>query len=148
MNGLLQSGAKSALKRILVGVAVTAVLACGARQPSNPVAVAQAFANAVQRRDSEELVKYLDEATVLALSVRAQRASDQVGGRRTVEPREMLQVDGFDSLRQFTGAELVDNTGDTAVVRLTDNSGQTTDLTLVFERETWHVQIPLPPSTP
>ncbi|MGB1276893.1 MAG: hypothetical protein ACPG77_14200 [Nannocystaceae bacterium] len=148
MNPVQPSRAKPGLKRLLAGVAIAILMACGAREPSDPVAVAQAFANAVQQRDSKAIVKYLDEATVLALTVRAQRASDQVGGRRTVETWEMLQVDGFDPLRQFSSAELVGDPSDTAVVRLTDNSGQTADLTLVFERETWHVQIPLPPSTP
>ncbi len=128
-------------------LAVVCLSACGSRGPADPVAVAQQFAQAVQRRDSATIVELCDESSAQELSVRAQRASDQVGGRRTIEPREMLQVEGFDPLRQFSGAELVSNEGDTAVVRLTDISGETTELTLVFEHDSWHVQIPLPPPT-
>lgn len=132
----------------IVGAVVTAAVlltGCGQRGPADPVHVAQQFAHAVQRRDSAEIVTLIDEQSAQELSVRAQRASDQVGGRRTVEPREILQVEGFDPLRQFSGAELVSQDAETAVVRLTDTTGQTSELTLVFEQETWHVQLPPPP---
>ena len=48
------------------------------------------------------------------LEAAAERASDQVGGRRNIEPKEMLQIVDIDRTFQLARAELVQSDGQTA----------------------------------
>ncbi len=117
------------------------------RGPQDPVRVAEEFNAAVQRRDARALLPMLESSAVERLRVAASQASDQVGGRRSIEPWEMLQLVEVDRLRQIASAELVkplEPTDTIAQVTLTDSRHNSYTVTLVFERDSWHVRIPLP----
>ncbi|MCA9691020.1 MAG: hypothetical protein KC636_15550 [Myxococcales bacterium] len=124
-----------------------AVCACGP-DPDDPVRVAEQFAEAVRQRDSVAITPLLEEAARTRLQAAAEQASDQVGGRRSVEPWEVLQVVDVDPLREFAGAELVDRDDALAHVRLFDSARREYIITLVREGSSWHVRIPTPSTTP
>lgn len=123
--------------------------ACGDRR-ADPVGVAQAFTAAVQRGDMEAVLALVERAAAERLQAAAERASDQVGGRRRIEPAEMLQIVDVDGNFELTAAELESNDGAVARVRLVGSQQETHTLTLVLEDGAWHVRIPLPagPSLP
>lgn len=121
--------------------------ACGDRR-SDPVGAAQAFTAAVQRGDMKAVLPLVERAAAEKLAAAAEQASDQVGGRRRIEPAEMLQIVAVDPNFELAAAELLDNDGSLAHVRLVGSQQESHTLTLVLEDGAWHVRIPTPPVTP
>lgn len=118
-------------------------LGCGDEEPA-PVQAARQFAQAVRAGEVEEVLAMVDAPTVAHVEQAAVRASDQVGGRRSVEPQEMLQVVDVDPHFQVDEAELVEGDAHQAVVRLTGADGTAHLLTLIQENGSWKVHLPLP----
>ncbi|WP_434418629.1 hypothetical protein [Nannocystis pusilla] len=128
--------------------------ACGDRS-GDPVRAAQAFTAAVQRGDMNAVYPLLERAATERLTAAAAQASDQVGGRRRIEPAEMLQIVDVDPNFELASAELVGDAdpseagdGELAQVRLLGSQQESHTLTLVREDGAWRVRIPLPPLTP
>lgn len=129
--------------------------ACGDRS-GDPVRAAQAFTAAVQRGDMDAVYPLLERAATERLAAAAVEASNQVGGRRQIEPAEMLQIVDVDPNFELASAELVEDDagspgvedGATARVRLLGSQQESHTLTLVREDGAWRVRIPLPPLTP
>lgn len=129
-----------------VALVVWAVLA-GACQDdaADPVRTAQAFTAAVQRGDMKAVFPLLEQVAADRLTRAAEQASDQVGGRRRLEPAEMLQIVDIPPTFELAETVLVDNDGATAHVRLVGAQQESHTLTLVREEGAWHVRIPTPP---
>ena len=121
--------------------------ACGERE-REPLRVARQFAAAVVRRDAEALVPLLARSAVRRLEAAAERASNQVGGRRNLAPAEMIQVVDVPPTFQVAKVRLVEEQEGWAHVRIEDAKGQAHDLRLVREDDDWKVQIPLPEEAP
>lgn len=117
--------------------------ACGEEEPVQ-VQVARRFVQAVQSGEIEGVLALLDAPAVAHVTQAAERASDQVGGRRSVEPQEMLQVVDVDPHFQIDEAELVQGDAGRAVVRLRGADGTSRSLELVYEDGAWRVHLPLP----
>ena len=135
------------LSRALGALALAGALAmggCGSTE-EEPVRVAKEFARAAQFGNVKAMYELLDDETIAYLEASAEKASDQVGGRRKVEPTEMLRVLPDDRLAQISEAELVEQAEDRAVVRLTDTAGEEHHLRLVLQDGRWRVEIPRPP---
>jgi hypothetical protein len=113
-------------------------------QASDPVRAAQAFTVAVQTGDMKSVLPLLEKSALVRLEQSAAQASDQVGGRRSIEPAEMLQIVDVSPTFELAQTELVDNDGTTAHVRLLGAQQETYTLTLVHEDGAWHVRIPIP----
>lgn len=136
MRGMPKIGA------LLVAVAVLG--GCGNDDPA-PVIVAKKFAAAVQGGDAEQVLALAERAATEHLERVAERASDQVGGRRLIEPHEMLQVVDVDPSFQIAEAHMVGGDGvETAVVALTGADQKVHELTLVNEDGEWRVRVPVP----
>ncbi len=130
-------------------------IACKA-QESEPVAVARAFAETARRGDVEGMLAVVERPAVARLRDAAETASDQVGGRRAIEPHEMLQIVGVDRTTAVAAAELINDDGRTAQVELTMTDGRSVRLELVWEQGdaaadaadssagAWKVRVPLP----
>ena len=114
-------------------------------QSADPVRTAQAFTSAVQRGDMKAVLPLLEKATAERLAAAADKASDQVGGRRRIEPAEMLQIADVSPTFELAQTLLVDNDGATAHVRLLGAQQESYTLTLVHEDGAWYVRIPTPP---
>jgi len=110
------------------------------------VTAAKQFSAAVRARDTPALLEIVDSRTVAYVDAAAERASDQIGGRRSVEPPEMLQVVDVDARSAIVKAELISEEGDTASVRLTGADGSEHDVHLVLEDGAWKVSLPTPPA--
>jgi hypothetical protein len=127
---------------------------------AEPVAVARAFAEAARRGDVDGMLAVIERPAVDQLALAAERASDQVGGRRSIEPAEMLQIVGVDRTIAVASAELADDDGERAHVELTMTDGRTIRLELVWEQAIagdddspareggWKVRIPMPSGSP
>lgn len=123
---------------------------------AEPVAVARAFAEAARRGDVDAMLAVIERPAVDRLAQAAERASDQVGGRRSIEPAEMLQIVGVDRTVAVADAELLDTNLERAHVELTMTDGRTIRLELVWEQPIidedgnptrtggWKVRIPMP----
>lgn len=143
-----QAGRVHPVLRTAVLVAWAALSgACGGRR-SDPVGAAQAFTAAVQRGDMKAVLPLVERAAADRLAAAAAQASDQVGGRRVIEPAEMLQIVDVDPNFELAAAELIDDDGSVAHVRLVGSQQESHTLTLVLEDGAWHVRIPTPPVTP
>lgn len=139
--------------RALASVVVALVLlfGCG-RDESEPVAVARAYADAARRSDVPALLAVIDHEAVAELERAAERASDQVGGRRAIEATEMLQIAGVDRTLAVAEAKLVEQDSQTATVELVMTDGRTVVVHLVWEPSevesesggAWKVRVPLP----
>jgi hypothetical protein len=122
---------------------LVAVLAgCGGAD-EEPVRVARQFTAAVQRGDIEALLPLLDRAIVARLEEAAERASDQVGGRRAVATEEMLQVSVRDPGFGIASATLLENDGNRARVELRGPEDESEILELVFQDGSWRVKLPV-----
>lgn len=130
---------------VLFGLLGWGAVACGGDEAA-PVTTARAFAATVQTGDPKRMLQLVDERARTYLQRAAHRASDQVGGRRNVEPHEMLQVVDVDPRFQVARAELIEADEHTARVRLTGVDGTEHDLSLVHEEDAWKVSIALPPT--
>jgi hypothetical protein len=122
---------------------VGALAGCGDGEAA-PVTVARQFAAAVQTRDVEAVLELVDQRAASLLQQAAERAGDQVGGRRNIAPHEMLQIVDVDPLFQVAETELVEITGQTARVRIVGADGSQYEIDLVLEGERWRVKIPVP----
>lgn len=123
---------------------------------AEPVAVARAFADAARRGDVDAMLAVIERPAVDRLTLAAERASDQVGGRRSIEPAEMLQIVGVDRTIAVASAEMVSLNLERADVELTMTDGRTIRLELVWEQPIvgdedtparaggWKVRIPMP----
>jgi hypothetical protein len=144
------------LTALALALTLSLPLAC-AKPESEPVAVARSFAAAARRGDVSGMMAVLERPAVEQLEQAAERASDQVGGRRNIEPAEMLQIVGVDRTIAVAGAELLDQNEHLAHVELTTTDGRSIRLELVWEdagqgsAETdaprlgsWKVRVPLP----
>lgn len=125
-------------------VAWAALSGACSEQGSDPVRAAQAFTAAVRSGDMKAVLPLLEKAALARLEQSATQASDQVGGRRSIEPAEMLQIVDVSPTFELAHTELVDNDGATAHVRLLGAQQETYTLTLVHEDGAWHVRIPIP----
>ncbi|MFO7565925.1 MAG: hypothetical protein R6X02_25000 [Enhygromyxa sp.] len=138
-----------------LGLTTLGGLGCKAKE-SEPVAVARGFAEAVRRGDVKGMLAVVERSAVERLRDAAETASDQVGGRRGIEPSEMLQIVGVDRTLAVAEAALIEEGDDRAVVELTMTDGRSLRLELVWEpapeSETddeqgvgaWKVRIPVP----
>jgi hypothetical protein len=129
--------------KVIRTLALVVALAGCSEEPA-PVKTAKEFASAVQGRNVERMLELVDAQTVAHLQQSAERASDQIGGRRSVEPKEMLQIVDVDRRFMVAKAELVDQTETEARVRLVGVDGTEHVLDLVLEDEAWRVRVPLP----
>lgn len=118
-------------------------LGCGTGEP-DPVATARAFTQAVRARNVEAVLPLLEQGVVERIELAAERASDQVGGRRSVEPIEMLQIVHVDPTFEVAAAELVTSDGERARVRLESTDGRSHQLSLVMQDGAWRVVLPGP----
>lgn len=131
------------LQSLILGVALAGAPACGEKE-AEPVTAAKAFASAMQRGDVKALLELVDREAVTRLEQEAARASDHVGGRRNIEPHEMLQVVDIPASFQVARAELVTIDAETAQVKLTLADGSEHLIDLVLQDGTWRVRIPMP----
>ena len=129
-------------------VAWAALSGACSEQGADPVRTAQAFTSAVQRGDMKAVLPMLEKSTADRLAAAADKASDQVGGRRRIEPAEMLQFVDVSPTFELAQTQLVDNDGATAHGRLVGAQQESYTLTLVHEDGAWHVRIPTPPTSP
>ncbi len=149
-------------RSVLASLALLLALAC-ARDESEPVAVARAYAEAARRSDVPAMLAVIEHAAVAELEREAERASDQVGGRRAIEATEMLQIAGVDRMLAVVEAKLVEQTEQSAVVELLMTDGRTLVVHLVWEPSSvesapadpdadpsgaWKVRVPLPSAKP
>jgi hypothetical protein len=146
----------SALTLITLTLTTLGAGACQT-QESEPVAVARAFADSARRGDVEAMLAVVEAAAVERVRDAAETASDQVGGRRSIEAKEMLQIVGVDRTVAVAKAELLDDDGRVAHVELTMTDGKSLRLELVRESEAdadadatgaWKVRLPLPSARP
>lgn len=129
----------------LCGLSMVATLPACSEDPA-PVVAAKQFAAAVRSRDTEALLETVDQKTLAYVEHSAERASDQIGGRRSVSPTEMLQVVDVDGRFAVAKAELLSESGDAARVKLIGADGTEHEVQLVFEEGAWKVSLPTPPT--
>jgi hypothetical protein len=134
--------------RVRIGVLTfaLAVGGCGEKEAA-PVTAARAFAAAMQRGDVKTVLPMLEQSALERLEQEAARASDHVGGRRNIEPYEMLQIVGVPDSFQVAKAELVTGDDESAQVRLVAADGKEHLLDLVVQEDKWRVRVPQPPIT-
>ena len=140
-------------KRMLnqrIGLSVLALLLLGTgacRQgESEPAKVVRSFADAVNRGDPKAILEFLEPRALEMLEQGAQRASDQVGGRRQVLPHELLQVTRLDPTFVIVKVEDVAVEGAGATVRVLSNNGESVDISLVLFEGQWKISLPIPPA--
>lgn len=141
-----------------LGLGLGSVSACKAKE-SEPVAVARVFAETARRGDVAGMLAVIERPAVERLTDAAETASDQVGGRRSIEPEEMLQIVGVDRTVAVAEATLIDENDAVAHVELTMTDGHSVRLELVWEPPItaddpdaggqarpggWKVRIPVP----
>jgi hypothetical protein len=137
------------LGRALAFALASSVVAagCGGDTPeTRAVRTAKAFVTAVRTDNTKALVSLLEAQAVAELEGTAALASEHVGGRRTIEAHEMLQVVDLDPLFQVERVEVVDLDAQLAVVEVTATSGEKVSLTLIEEGGRWKVRVPSPAS--
>jgi hypothetical protein len=133
----------SVVRTTLLILCASGSVGCGGDEAA-PVTAARRFADAVQNRDVVTMLPLVDSGARDLLQRAAERASDQVGGRRNIEPHEMLQVVDVDPRFQVARAELVHGDDDTAQVKLVGADGTDHLLDLVYEEGAWRVRIVVP----
>jgi hypothetical protein len=129
---------------LVLVLAIAALPGCGEKEPA-PVTAAKAYASAMNSSDVKALLPLIDRAAVERIEQAAGQASDHVGGRRNIEPHEMLQIVDVPSSFQVASAELVVGDAESAQVRLTAADGSEHLLDLVLQDGSWRVRVPLPP---
>jgi hypothetical protein len=142
---------------LAIALMIGSGLTGGCKAPeSEPVAVARAFAESIRRGDVRAMLAVVERSAVEHVHDAAETASDQVGGRRAIEPREMLQIVGVDRTLAVAKAELIEETEQRAIVELTMTDGRAIRLELVWEPDpasdpadearsgAWKVRIPMP----
>lgn len=131
---------------------LASVLLCGLlgaasceREDNAPLTAARQFAAAIQRGDVRGVIERMEGQAVERLDAAAERAGDQVGGRRSIEPDEMIQVVGVDPTFQLAQVSLLERDEMTARVRLRGADGSEHILNLILEGGVWKVRVPMPP---
>ncbi len=124
-------------------VLVVVLAACGEKE-AEPVTAAKAYASAMQRGDVKALIPLLDRDSADRLTQAAAAASDHVGGRRIIEPHEMLQIVDVPNSFQVAKAELVAGDSESAQVKLTAADGSEHLVDLVQQDGTWRVRVAAP----
>ncbi len=131
--------------RVLVGAGLVLSLlgpaGCGPVDPS-PEETARAFIAAVRSRDPAAVLEYLDASTREYLERMAELATDRVGGRRVIEPVELLQVVSVDPDFDVAAARRLDTSTERTKVELTAPDGEIEVVELVREDERWRVALP------
>lgn len=132
------------MRRPALLAASLAAGACHLARPE-PERVARRFVQALADADEAQVAALAYAPARAHLEAAAQRASDQVGGRRTFAPHEMLQI--LDVPPGIAAATVrLETTGeDTAVAACTLEDGTNFALHLVREDDGWRVVVPLPP---
>ncbi len=122
-------------------VALAALAGCGIARPEE--VVARRFVAAVAEGDEATLAELVHAPARERLAAAAQRAGDQVGGRRTFAPHEMLQV--LDAPPDLSAARVrVETTSeDTAVATVVRPDGTIHTFDLRREDGRWRVVVPL-----
>ena len=143
---MLRRNRSQAQSAVAVGVLIVFALvgiACGSKE-SEPSAVARAYVAAVMAGNTADVIDVLDANTVSRLEAAAQRATDQIGGRRQILAPEMLQITGYDPL--FVIDRIVEVSADTerAELQIIGVSGQTETLMLVNGERGWRVALRVP----
>ena len=116
---------------------------CGEDEPS-PVDTVRKFASEARRSDTEDLIPLLERRVQSHLQAAAERASDQVGGRRNIEPEEVLQILDVDRRFQVDELELLEQTEKTARVQIRTTAGGEQVFDLVHQDGSWRIRVPLP----
>ncbi|MBX7084081.1 MAG: hypothetical protein K1X88_33035 [Nannocystaceae bacterium] len=129
---------------VLVAALALALASCGREKEAAPVTAARNFAALMQRGDAKALIPLLSSDAVEQLERAAARASDQVGGRRSIELHEMLQIVDVPDTFQVAKAELVAGGETDAQVAIIAADGTRHMLDLVLQDGTWRVRVPLP----
>lgn len=147
-RGRLRRVARAWAQRVVLGasmlcVATGSLAGCGEEEPE-PVRTAKDFVDAVRSGDADRVLALVDEETLTRVQIAAERASDQVGGRRSIELEEMFQVVQVDLRFQVASAELSSDDGENAVVTLTGADDSTHALPLVRQQGQWKVRLTLP----
>ncbi|MFO0637419.1 MAG: hypothetical protein U0168_31725 [Nannocystaceae bacterium] len=128
----------------LAAVLALTSVSCGREKEAAPVTAARTFAALMQRGDAKALIPLLSQDAVEQLERAAARASDQVGGRRSIELHEMLQIVDVPDTFQVAKAELVAGGETDAQVAIIAADGTRHMLDLVLQDGTWRVRVPLP----
>lgn len=116
----------------------------GCSEKAASVLAAQEFAAVMQRGDAKALIALVELEAAARLERAATRASDQVGGRRSIELYEMVQiVDVPDSFR-VAKSELIEGDDTQAQVALIGADGTRYLLDMVFQEGSWRVRVPMP----
>jgi hypothetical protein len=124
-------------------------IACGS-EPAGPEQTAREFAEALRASqvDVQAVLDRLDQRSLDHLQRAAERASDQIGGRRAIEPDELFEVVGMDHRSmEIREIELIETDGATARVKLISADGSEHVLDLVLQEDAWRVRVPVPDST-
>lgn len=128
---------------VVAGILGVASAGCGDEDEA-PIAVARAFTSAAQRGDVKQMLPLLEQGVVAHLEGAAEQASDQVGGRRSIEVHEMLEVVAAEPGFAIASSEVLDNDGTTAHVELVGPEDERHVLELVFQDGSWRVRVPIP----
>jgi hypothetical protein len=118
-------------------------LACTAKE-SEPIVIARAYVGATLSGDSAQMIELLDGSVVAALESAAQRATDQIGGRRTIAAEEILQVTRTNPFFVIDSIQEISNDGERAVVEVIGVSGESVRLDLVRSESGWRVWLRVP----
>lgn len=129
------------LQTCMATVLVLANAGCGGDDPT--VVAAKRFAGAVMARDAEMVIESIDASSQEVLQTAAERATDQIGGRRTIAVEEVLQVVDVDSRFEVREATLVQKSDTAATVELTAANRTSHRVHLVLEDGQWKVHLPL-----
>jgi hypothetical protein len=135
------------MSRCRIGLAIAWGLVLGsgcADDEPPPVRAAKRYVEAVRAGDVEEVLTLVQKSAMEHLTAAAARASDQVGGRRSIEPVEMLQIVDADPRFELAEATVVAEGSGAATVRLVGADESVRELDLVEEDGQWRVRIPLP----
>jgi hypothetical protein len=87
------------------------------------------------------LIPLLDQESAARLDAAAAAASDHVGGRRIIEPHEILQIVDVPNSFQVARAELVVGDSESAQVKLTAADGSEHLVDLVNQDGSWRVRV-------
>ena len=107
----------------------------------DPTLAAARFASAARRGQGVTILPLLTKESRAMLSEEAERASNQIGDRRSVEPFEMLQIVDVPALDGRRRPELTRREGDRATVVLFALDGTEYPVALVLEDGAWRVPL-------
>ena len=121
---------------------------CGGQGNTGPVEVARQYASAVLKGDVDALLPLLETELQQQIRDSAERASDQIGGRRKIEGNEMLQVDSHGLFVEVVELRLLGSEDGRAQVEVKDSLDRLHVVELLLEqgpeRSEWRVLIPTP----